>query len=163
MKNFLWALVAVIILGGGYLLWQNNTAAPSQAEITPSSETVNTNGSSGTNVGVDVNVGTNAPMAATVTYDGKSFSPSMVTIKKGGTVTWVNNNGKDMWVASAQHPSHTAYSGTSRTEHCPDTSGTAFDQCAGDGNYSFKFDKVGTWAYHNHSAPTKFGKVIVVE
>lgn len=102
-------------------------------------------------------------MTAAVTYDGKSFSPGEVTIKKGGTVTWRNASGGRMWVASAQHPAHTVYSGTSRQEHCPDASGTAFDQCAGGGDYSFTFQKVGTWNYHDHINATVFGKVVVVE
>ena len=102
-------------------------------------------------------------MDATITYNGDSFSPKEVLIRKGGTVTWVNASGGQMWVASAQHPSHTVYSGTSRQEHCPDTSGTAFDQCAGGNNYTFTFDKVGTWNYHDHLNATAFGSVTVVE
>ena len=69
-----------------------------------------------------------------------------------------------MWVASAQHPSHTVYAGTARQEHCPDTADTAFDQCAGESSgYSFTFEKVGTWNYHDHLNATVFGKVIVTE
>ena len=102
-------------------------------------------------------------MTATITYDGASFSPSSVTIKKGGTVAWNNEGTAEMWIASAQHPNHTAYSDTSRVAHCPDTSKTAFDQCAGGNNYTFKFDKVGTWNYHDHLNATMFGSVTVVE
>lgn len=144
MKNFIWALVIIVVLGGGYLLWQNsNTATPSPTP-TPTP--------------------TGAPMTATVTYAAEGFSPSEVTIKKGGTVTWTNSSGGEMWIASAQHPSHMVYAGTSREEHCPDAAGTAFDQCAGStGNYSFTFQKVGTWNYHDHLSAQKFGKVIVVE
>lgn len=144
MKNFLWALVVVIILGGGYLLWQSS--APS-ADGTPTPTPT-----------------PSAPMSATVTYSASGFSPSEVTIKKGGVVTWTNSSGGEMWVASAQHPSHTVYAGTSREAHCPDTAGTAFDQCSGStGNYSFTFQKVGTWNYHDHLSAQKFGKVTVVE
>jgi|SRR3989344_7025786 len=154
MKNFIWALVIVIILGGGYLLWQGNfgtsetptatstSPAPSEPSPTPSG----------------------APMSAAVTYSTIGFNPSEVTIKKGGTVTWTNSSGREMWVASAQHPSHMVYSGTSREEHCPDASGVVFDQCAGStGNYNFTFQKAGTWNYHDHLGAQKFGKVIVVE
>lgn len=102
-------------------------------------------------------------MSATVTYSASGFSPSEVTIKKGGTVTWTNSSGGQMWIASAQHPSHVVYAGTSREEHCPDATGAAFDQCAGStGDYSFTFQKVGTWNYHDHLNAQKFGKVVVV-
>lgn len=162
MKNFLWALAIVIILGGGYLLWQGSVpgaAAPTPSATTPAptlSPETSTPTSTPTPAASD-------SATATVTYDGDSFSPSEVTIKKSGTVTWRNTSGGQMWVASAQHPSHTAYAGTARQEHCPDTSGTAFDQCAGGGDYSFIFQKVGTWKYHDHLNPTVFGTVVVVE
>lgn len=175
MKNFLIALIVVVVLGGGYYLWQGGSvsSAPGSSSQTENEMPSETNeamepseSQDGTKVGVDVEVGgsVSAPMAATVTYNGDSFSPSEVTIKKGGTVTWRNTSGGKMWVASAQHPSHTVYAGTSREEHCPDASGAAFDQCAGEtGNYSFTFQKTGTWNYHDHLNAQLFGKVIVVE
>ena len=160
MKNFIWALVVVVILGGGYLLLQNKAAPATQTDTTtPTSDTTNTNGSLGANVGVEV--GINTPTV--VTYSTAGFSPSEVTVKKGGTVTWTNTSGGDMWVATGPHPAHTGYSGTALAAHCPDTTGTALDQCANGSTYTFTFDKVGIWPYHNHSASTKFGKVIVVE
>ena len=102
-------------------------------------------------------------MVATITYDGTSFSPQTVTIKKGGTVSWNNEGTREMWVASAQHPNHTMYSSTSLAAHCPDTSKSAFDQCAGGNNYTFTFHKAGTWNYHDHLNVTAFGSVTVVE
>ncbi|MEK7480158.1 MAG: hypothetical protein AAB665_02605 [Patescibacteria group bacterium] len=154
MKNFLWALIIVVVLGSGYYLWQNNVTAPAA---------VDTGANSAVTPTPTPTPAPSAPMDATITYNGDSFSPKEVLIRKGGTVTWVNASGGQMWVASAQHPSHTVYSGTSRQEHCPDTSGTAFDQCAGGNNYTFTFDKVGTWNYHDHLNATAFGSVTVVE
>jgi plastocyanin len=155
MKNFLWALGIVVILGGGYYLWQNNSSAPVAVDTGSNPVVTPTPTPSPTPAPT-------APLSATITYNGDSFSPQEVLIRKGGTVTWVNSSGGQMWVASAQHPSHIVYAGTSRAEHCPDVSGTAFDQCAGQtGNYSFKFEKAGTWGYHDHLNSSLFGKVIV--
>ena len=154
MKNFLWALIIVVVLGSGYYLWQNNVTAPAA---------VDTGANSAVTPTPTPPPAPSAPMDATIPYNGDSFSPKEVLIRKGGTVTWVTASGGQMWVASAQHPSHTVYSGTSRQEHCPDTSGTAFDQCAGGNNYTFTFDKVGTWNYHDHLNATAFGSVTVVE
>lgn len=152
---WLWLVVAVIVVGGGFWWWQSTqTAVPVNTGV--GTEVPGTGDTSGTPA-------PSAPMFATVTYDGTSFSPASVTIKKGGTVTWNNEGTAEMWVASAQHPNHTIYSGTSRTGHCPDTSKTAFDQCAGGNNYTFKFDKVGTWNYHDHLSSTAFASVTVVE
>ena len=102
-----------------------------------------------------------APMGATVIYTAQGFSPSSVTIAKGATVTFVNESGGPMWVASGPHPAHTGYSGTERTAHCPDTAGVAFDQCAVGDSYTFTFERAGTWPYHDHVNASKFGKVIV--
>lgn len=93
------------------------------------------------------------------TSDG--FTPDNLSVKVGDTVKFVKKSTEGMWVASATHPTHTVYGGTTLKEHCPDTSGTAFDQCESGNEYSFTFAKAGTWAYHNHLRVGMYGKVIV--
>jgi plastocyanin len=102
-------------------------------------------------------------MTATVTYTSSGFSPDPVTIKQGGTVTFVNKSNGGMLVASNAHPTHTQYSGTSRQQHCPDTAGTAFDQCVAGSTYTFTFQKVGSWNYHNHVNADDGGTINVVQ
>jgi plastocyanin len=85
-------------------------------------------------------------------------------IKKGETVTFKNQSSNSMWPASAMHPTHRVYSGTSLDEHCPDTTGTAFDACKGflpGQSWSFIFNKTGTWKYHDHLNPSATGTVVV--
>ncbi|MDO8566530.1 MAG: hypothetical protein Q7R58_00055, partial [bacterium] len=81
------------------------------------------------------------------------------------TVIFTNQSTKNMWVASAMHPTHILYSGTSLSQHCPDTSNASFDQCAAGApgsSFSFTFNKEGrNWKYHNHVDASKFGNVIV--
>src|SRR3989344_3623390 len=158
-NSLLWVVIVVVILVGGFLLWQSMTPAPSTTPTptpTPTTLTPTPTPTPG--------AGTGAPMIAAVAYNAEDgFYPAEVTIKRGGTVSWTNTGSSDLWVASGPHPVHTGYSGTALAQHCPDPSGTAFDQCANGATYTFKFDKVGTWPYHNHSASTKFGRVIVVE
>lgn len=164
-----WAVVIIIliILIGGGVWWYMQadlTATPNINIDTqqPATSTPNNTGGTGTTT---ENGGSAAPMTATVTYSATGFSPSSVTIKKGGTVTWRNESGGNMWVASAQHPTHTVYAGTSRTEHCGTTAeAVSFDQCrAESGNFSFTFTKVGSWAYHDHINASRFGRIEVVE
>jgi len=101
-----------------------------------------------------------------ITYTDDGFAPETATIKQGDEVTWNNNSSLDMWPATAMHPTHTVYPG-SDIEKC----GTAeevniFDACreiAPGSSYSFIFDEIGTWNYHNHLNPTKFGSVVVEE
>ncbi len=106
----------------------------------------------------------NATPSVTIVYSDQGFSPSSIMIPLGTTVTFVNQSSEKMWVASAMHPSHAVYSGTSLSQHCPDTENTAFDQCTAGtsgSSYSFTFDKVGTWKYHDHVNTSMVGTVIV--
>ncbi len=87
-----------------------------------------------------------------VTYTDSGFSPSPVTVSKGSIVTFVNESGRGMWVASGLHPTHQLLPG--------------FDQLkpvSRDGVYEYTFDVVGTWQYHNHVRESDVGVVVVTE
>lgn len=99
-----------------------------------------------------------------VIYSDVGYSPNTLTIKNGEIVIFKNQSAKTMWPASAMHPSHRVYSGTSLDEHCPDTADIAFDACQGflpDETWSFRFDKIGEWKYHDHLNPGDFGTIVV--
>jgi len=88
----------------------------------------------------------------TVVYTNEGYSPKEITVKKGETIKFINMSDRRVWTASDEHPAHTIY--------------PEFDQktAAGRGNeYSFKFDKVGTWGFHNHSYAKHLGTVTVTE
>ncbi len=159
MKQIIGIAVAIVVLGGAYWWWQDSQSpAMENGPVAGGVEqTMPVPGSDTPEMIVT------EPMTATITYSAEGFSPKEITIKKGGTVTWKNESGIKMWVASAMHPSHIVYSGTSRQEHCPDTANTSFDQCAGGDDYSFTFDKAGAWGYHDHNNANFFGKVNVIE
>ena len=80
------------------------------------------------------------------------FSPREIKIKKGGKVTWVNKSQNRVWPASNPHPIHTDYSGFD-----------ALHGLATGESYSFTFEKVGSWGYHDHFNPSTRGEVKVVE
>jgi len=176
MKSLIAVIAAIIVLGGAWYGYTNfytastNDAASgtnlagSDAMPVPGSETLVDTVVEGEN-SADVNAGVTggAPMSATVTLTATGFSPASVTIKKGGTITFKNEGTGKMWVATAQHPTHTVYAGTSLSEHCDDARDVSFDQCKNGSMYSFTFDKLGTWNYHNHSVNGQYGSVVVVE
>lgn len=143
-------IVVLILLVGGWYVW-------SQSSTTPAPET-QTGATGNSDTG-----STNAPMSVTVTYTDTGFSPTSVTVSKGGTVTWVNQSGHAMWVASGIHPTHTVYDGTALSEHCAAgyTGPSPFDQCKPGDSYTFTFNESGTWQYHNHSGAEDQGTVIV--
>ena len=87
-----------------------------------------------------------------VNYSNSGFDPVEITVKVGETVTWKNDSDKAMSVASDSHPVHEKYPG--------------FDQLNSvnrGGEYSFIFNRIGVWGYHNHLSPADSGQVTVVE
>lgn len=99
---------------------------------------------------VVVTTTTNAEVVVKITASG--FSPEIVTVKSGTKVTFVNEDTKNHWPASNPHPTHTLLPGF-------DALG---DLKTGE-SYAFKFEKVGTWKYHDHLNPIMTGAVVVTE
>lgn len=83
-----------------------------------------------------------------VTYTDSGFSPSTLTVEAGDTVVFRNETATPFWPASAVHPTHLLY--------------PEFDaKAAISGNYSFTFNRVGTWKYHNHLNTSQTGTIVV--
>lgn len=85
----------------------------------------------------------------TVTLSDDGYSPATLTIKAGTTVKWVNNSGESATVNSDPHPTHTNYSPLNLGK---------FDN---GGTLSLKFDKSGTYGYHNHLNSSETGTIVV--
>ncbi len=165
MKGIIIAIVVVIV--GATLLFvlkEDSPEVTSTPTISASSTPV-TSASPSTSVSPSVSKSaTPLPTTVTVTYTDSGYSPSTVTIPVGGKVIFKNNSSSNVWTASAMHPGHTGYDGTSLSQHCPDVTGTVFDECKGEApgtSWSFTFTKKGEWGYHNHLKSSNFGKVIV--
>lgn len=159
-KTIIVVVVIAVVLLGGYMLLRNSQPSTNETAGPPASQPPANNAPPPP-----------APQPPApeetehvVTYNDSSFSPATLKIKKGETVVFKNQGAKSMWPASAMHPSHRAYAGTSLEEHCPDTTNTSFDACKGylpASSWSFMFDKTGSWKYHNHLNPTVFGSITV--
>lgn len=83
-----------------------------------------------------------------ITADG--FSPDTLEISVGGSVTWQNSTSSRTWPASDPHPQHTGLAG--------------FDALRGlaEGEeYSFTFQKAGTYTYHDHLRPALTATIVV--
>jgi plastocyanin len=115
-------IIALFILGGvgGYLLSRSNTpktiiSSSASTSITQSSEPTNTK-----------------PVAINaISIQGFAFSPSAITVIKGATVTWTNNDSM----------AHTV------TETDSLTGPNSSDVQPGN-TYAFTFVTVGTYHYH---------------
>lgn len=154
-KNTIIGIVTVVLAVGGYFYYKNINQGVAPLYQVEQTATLPASTDSEEAVAVAGTI---------VSLTNAGYLPTSVTIKKGETVTFKNNSTVQMWTASAMHPAHTAYSGTSLSEHCPDVANTSFDACRGylpGESWSFKFDKVGTWKYHNHLDPKQYGAVVV--
>lgn len=99
-----------------------------------------------------------------VTYIGSGFSPSTLKINEGDTVVFYNESTSQVWPASANHPLHTVYPGSSISLCGSSQESSIFDSCGAfnDGEeWSFTFDKHGSWEYHNHVKAGHRGIIIV--
>jgi len=160
-------VLVVVIFGSDFLLKKTGIIPTTQNTQQPSNNTQNYNNSTDyndqTNTPVDSSQ-TLTPKKHEVIYTDFGYSASEITIKVGDTVVFQNRSSSGMWTASAMHPSHMVYSGTSLQDHCPDNVNNAFDQCksAQPGeSWEFTFTKAGEWGYHNHVKTNHFGKIIV--
>ncbi len=84
---------------------------------------------------------TTVPDSASVTIKNFAFDPSEVTIAKGGTVTWTNDDGTSHTVAFDDGNASTVL-GNGKT-------------------FVRTFDAEGTFSYHCSIHPSMTGKVIV--
>lgn len=163
-KNIVPGIVIAVLLASGYFLYQGMNKTPAPTSTSQETNNQPATDASNQNNGVDLNVQIGISKTYDVIYTDSGYAPSELAIKAGDTVTFKNQSSHNMWTASAMHPSHTMYSGTSLQQHCPDTANTSFDECKNDQpgtSWSFTFTKKGTWGYHNHVAANRFGKIIV--
>ncbi|OGM96268.1 MAG: hypothetical protein A3B86_03955 [Candidatus Yanofskybacteria bacterium RIFCSPHIGHO2_02_FULL_38_22b] len=86
-----------------------------------------------------------------IVFKDSGFYPKEIYIKRGTKVVFSSERG-DFWPASVPHPSHTVY--------------PEFDPkrlVGGEESWSFVFDRIGTWLYHDHIKHEYAGKIIVVD
>ena len=145
------ALILGIILVTGCTQTNKNTSENTQT----------TEKSTGTTLVIPIPAGAKNNFVE-ITADG--FNPKTLTINAGDTVTWVNKDSGGHWPASAMHPTHEVYPDSSITKCGTDEQKNIFDACTAlvkSEKWSFTFNNVGTWNYHDHLDPSLWGTIIV--
>lgn len=134
MKKEMLALGALALLGVGYFIFQYFSS-----NSTPSTpETKPT---------AEIPTG-----AVVITLSKDGFSPDEISIKVGETVAFRSIAGDLYWPASNLHPSHLLY-----PEFDPQ------EPVQPNEVWSFTFENVGEWKYHDHLAPYFTGVITVTE
>ena len=143
MKSSIIALIAIIsiILIAGCTQQQPSTGG----------ETRTNNGSTSGNEGPPTNSGNPGPIETVeVNITSTGFDVTSLTINKGDTVKFTNNDSQPHWPASNPHPVHTDLAG--------------FDARKGlqqGESYSFAFTQTGTFGFHDHLNPGTQGTITV--
>lgn len=99
-----------------------------------------------------------------VFFKDSGYEPKTLTIKKGETVIFINTTQTPTWPASADHPAHTVYPGSDIAKCGTLEQATIFDACRGlqtGESWSFKFNNIGAWNYHDHLNPSQSGTIVV--
>ena len=155
------AIAAIVIIGAFLLFAPASAPNGAPAASTPVAEE---RGDFASTVEVPEGIVVESIAVHTVRATADGFVPAALTVKKGDSVTWVNESGRNVWPASAMHPTHTVYPASGIEKCGTSEAATIFDACSGipTGNsWSFVFDEVGTWKYHDHLRASVFGSVTV--
>jgi plastocyanin len=142
-KNRIIIAVVVVIVIAGAAVWYmvanpNKTAAPAASSNPSSSSSSNSTNNS-----------TTQEIAATITYNGDSFSVSNDKVKSGSSVKVVNSSDKELDFDSDPHPVHTDNTELNEGDIAPGKSKT------------FTLTKTGTWGFHNHLDASQHGNITV--
>lgn len=133
--------LVVLALGGWWLFGRSQTSTT--PTTSPSTSTVSCPPAA------------QLPQTITINYQPGSFSSTDAGVQqdnetfcvpKGATVTF---KGSNLWVGSDPHPIHTDLAG--------------FDAKGVKDSYSYTFNQVGEWGFHNHVRASDTGTIIVVE
>ena len=135
-------VVVVVLLAGWFLVKSQQT------QVTPAPQTPPTVNGNPTPTASESSP--SAMMAGTVvTVSNTGFTPKVITIKAGDSVTWTNSDSANHTVNSSPHPTHT------------DNPFLNLGTIAPGANKSLSFPTAGTYKYHDHLNPTFFGSVTV--
>lgn len=149
MKETIWAALAVIVIGGGLAVALNRPAEQPRQTAEPPTTTTQPSANKEPQIPPETEV-----QITTIKYGDNGFEPKEITVKPGTKVSFINNTQIPMYVASDPHPHHDDY---------PEfDAGVVLQRHPQPGeDFSFTFDKSGTWAFHNHAMPEHTGTVKV--
>lgn len=97
-------------------------------------------------------ISAHTPQEYKVVIKEDRFIPNALEILQGDIVTFINEDNNPHWPASNIHPSHSIY--------------PEFDSLKGINpgeNWSYRFEKAGSWRFHDHIYPEMLGTITVKE
>lgn len=138
-RNNLFIIIAVLLILAAGFYFVNSTK---KSTVSPVSTDTTTPTDTST---PSANVKENG-----VIISASGFTPQIITIKTGSSITWTNTDSASHTVNSDPHPTHTIYSPLNQVGIIK----------AGESK-SLTFPAAGTYKYHDHLNPSSSGTVIV--
>lgn len=132
MNKVLIAIIVVVVLGvGGWVIYDKH-----RSNNNPNMDNTNSSTSS-----------SNQSVTSTgaITIKNMMFTPSQISILKGGTVTWTNNDST----------AHTV------VDDLSNVGGPSSGDIQPGSTYSFTFNKTGSFQYHCSIHPSMRGTIVV--
>ncbi len=105
-----------------------------------------------------------AQQTFTIIITDEGYSPQTLNIGEGDKVVWRHEGIQQNWPASASHPTHKVYPNSGIEKCGTEDDDVIFDACHGLENgdeWTFTFDEVGSWNYHDHLNPNLWGTIVV--
>jgi plastocyanin len=131
MKKIVIALVVLLIIAAGAVaLTHSSTNTPTQTQSATNSQTSSNS---------------TAPENGNVQMTHMLFTPSQISVRVGGTVTWANND----------NTAHTVIDDLSAV------GGPHSGDIQPGSSYSFTFNKAGSYQYHCSIHPSMRGTIVV--
>jgi amicyanin len=148
MKKILGIVVIVLILGGGAFALAMRDSDDDKTNVTTPAATANDTSMTQPEADSKDAAPSSAPTASSsVTIQDFAFAPASITVKKGSTVTWTNQDSVDHSVV-------------------PDSATSDFkssDMLSKGDTYKVTFNTTGTFSYHCGPHPNMKGTVTVTE
>jgi plastocyanin len=131
-------IVAVLAVAGAVVAINHNNPTYNAPATSSTSQNTANNTSTGSN-------SNSQPSSGTINIKNMMFTPPQITVAKGGSVTWTNND----------TTTHTV------VDDLSNVGGPASGDIAPGGTYSFTFSKTGSFQYHCSIHPSMRGTIVV--
>lgn len=138
-------VIAALAIAGLVVFVLNN-----QPTTAPNSENNQANTPTGSTER-DNEVAPNPSERMTITFNGDSFEPNELTVKKGTVITVKNESSRDVQFSSNDHPAHRDNTEMNLKTLAPGESA------------SYTATAVGEWGFHDHIDESKTGTITVTE
>lgn len=147
-KTLLFVVIGVLLLAGVFVLSKNQSTVGPGTQVQQTIEEDRDDGTEEKDEAMEKE-DEDEDEKTVVSVTDTGFEPQSVSVKAGAKVVWRNKTNQTANVSSAKHPTHLIYPPLNLGNFEPGE------------KVSLVFTEPGSYNYHDHLNPTKFGTVVV--